>query len=332
MKTNVDSKTVATPHIKSVGRSPLRFGLPLKSLAIASVLLAALMAFFPIRMQATSIEALNFTSTSDEVFPGYTVGWAFNVSAPITVTSLGWFDDQDALGFAFDHAVGIFSAAGDLLVSATVTTVDPLTASTGSQPGFGFRYHPITPFTLQPGSYVIGGLNPLGTTDGFYDFGSGVTTATGITYVEGRFVGCCTLVLTYPNTPADRGISYFGPNFQFTPTPSYAAQVQQPINADGTSVFNVRRGVVPVKFTLTQDGVATCDLPPATIAVTRTAGGTTGPIDESIYTGPADTGSNFRIGSCQYIYNLSASALGVDTYRVDIKINDQVVGSAFQLK
>jgi hypothetical protein len=110
--------------------------------------------------------------------------------------------------------------------------------------------------------------------------------------------------------------------------PVYAVQVQQPINADGTSVFNVRRGVVPVKFTLTLNGVATCNLPPATIAVTRTAGGVIGPIDESSYTGPADTGSNFRIDSCQYIYNLSASALGAGTYEVDIIINGQVVGSA----
>jgi hypothetical protein len=109
---------------------------------------------------------------------------------------------------------------------------------------------------------------------------------------------------------------------------AYAAQIQQPINADGTSVFNVRRGVVPVKFTLTLNGMATCNLPAATIAVTRTAGGTVGPIDESLYSGPADTGSNFRIDSCQYVYNLSASALGVGTYRVDIMINGQVVGSA----
>ena len=117
------------------------------------------------------------------------------------------------------------------------------------------------------------------------------------------------------------------------PTLTYSAQVQQPINLDGSSVFNVRRGVVPVKFTLTQDGVATCTLPPATIVVTRTAGGTTGPIDESIYTGSADTGSNFRIDSCQYVYNLSASALGLGTYRVEIKINNQVVGSGiFQWK
>jgi len=114
---------------------------------------------------------------------------------------------------------------------------------------------------------------------------------------------------------------------------SYTAQVQQPINPDGSSVFSVRRGVVPVKFTLTLGGVATRALPPATIALTLTAGGTPGAIDESVYSGSADTGSNFRIDSCQYVYNLSASALGVGTYRVDIMINGQLVGSGiFQLK
>jgi hypothetical protein len=113
----------------------------------------------------------------------------------------------------------------------------------------------------------------------------------------------------------------------------FSAQVQQPVNANGSSVFSVKRGVVPVKFTLTQDGTATCALPPATIALTRTTGGTTGTVDESVYSGSADTGSNFRIDSCQYVYNLSASALGVGMYRVDIKIDGTVVGNAiFQLK
>src|SRR5262249_40506039 len=98
----------------------------------------------------------------------------------------------------------------------------------------------------------------------------------------------------------------------------YTAQIQQPINPDWPSIVSVRRGVVPVKFTLTLNGVATCDLPPATIALTRTSGGTIGTVDESVYVGPADTGSNFRIDSCQYVYNLSANALGVGTYRVDI--------------
>ena len=93
-------------------------------------------------------------------------------------------------------------------------------------------------------------------------------------------------------------------------------------------MFNVRRGVVPVKFTLTLDGLPTCDLPPATIAVYRTGTGGNQQIDESVYSGNADTGSNFRIDGCQYVYNLSASALGVGIYRVDIIISGQVVGSA----
>lgn len=112
-----------------------------------------------------------------------------------------------------------------------------------------------------------------------------------------------------------------------TVTPAYAGQNQPPINPDGTSTFSVRRGVVPVKFNLTQGGVATCDLPPATIAVTRTAGGVTGQVNESVYSGNADTGSNFRIDSCQYVYNLNSRALGVGTYRIDILIDGQVVGS-----
>ena len=102
---------------------------------------------------------------------------------------------------------------------------------------------------------------------------------------------------------------------------------------DGSSIFNASRGVVPVKFTLARNGAATCQLPPATISVTRIAGGTTGLVDESVYLQNADTGSNFRISGCQYAYNLQSSALGIGTYRVDISISGKVVGSAvFALK
>ncbi len=111
-------------------------------------------------------------------------------------------------------------------------------------------------------------------------------------------------------------------------TPSYSGQVQPPINTDGTSTFSIRRGIVPIRFTLTRGGVATCDLPSATIAVTRTAGGVAGQVNESVYSGNADTGSNFRIDSCQYVYNLNSRALGAGTYRVDMLIDGQVVGSA----
>ena len=61
--------------------------------------------------------------------------------------------------------------------------------------------------------------------------------------------------------------------------------------------------------------------------------GTTGTIDESIYVMAAENGPNFRIDGCQYAYNLRSSALGVGTYRADVKINGEVVGSAvFQVK
>ena len=40
------------------------------------------------------------------------------------------------------------------------------------------------------------------------------------------------------------------------------------------------------------------------------------------------SGANFRIENCQYIYNLNSRAFGVGTYRVDILIAGQVVGSA----
>jgi hypothetical protein len=109
----------------------------------------------------------------------------------------------------------------------------------------------------------------------------------------------------------------------------YNAFVQQPINPDASSVFNASRGVVPVKFSLTQNNAATCALPAATIALTRTAGAAPGAIDESVYTQSADNGSNFRISGCQYIYNLGTKTLGVGAYRVDIIISGAVVANGF---
>jgi probable HAF family extracellular repeat protein len=118
-------------------------------------------------------------------------------------------------------------------------------------------------------------------------------------------------------------------------TPIYKGIVQRPINADGSSVFFAKRGVIPVKFVVTQYGTQpTCTLP-ATIGIVKAGNGTLAAVDESTYSMSADSGSNFRIDStaCQYVYNLAASAMGVGTYRVDISINGIMVGHAvFVLK
>jgi hypothetical protein len=111
--------------------------------------------------------------------------------------------------------------------------------------------------------------------------------------------------------------------------PIYSAQVQQPINADGSSIFTANRGVVPVKFNLTAANTPTCALPTARIALTRTSGSSPGTIDENVYEMSSDNGIYFRISDCQYVYNLLSKSLAPGIYRADIVIGTQVVGSGF---
>jgi hypothetical protein len=110
--------------------------------------------------------------------------------------------------------------------------------------------------------------------------------------------------------------------------PTLAAEVQAPINSDGSSTLNANRGVVPLRFTLAADGRPTCDLPPATLRLTRTGGSSPGPIDEGVYSGPSDSGSDFRITDCAYRYNAHTRALGPGTYLAELLIDSTTVGDA----
>ena len=92
-------------------------------------------------------------------------------------------------------------------------------------------------------------------------------------------------------------------------------------------MFNSKRGVIPIRFTLTVSGTPACQLPLATIRVTRTASATTGLLAESVYVEAADSGSNFRIADCQYLYNLAASSLGAGHYRAEILVDRRHGGS-----
>ena len=101
----------------------------------------------------------------------------------------------------------------------------------------------------------------------------------------------------------------------------YAAMIQQPVHADGSSVLKANRGVVPVKFTLELNGTPTCSLPAAEIRLYRL--GESGPtlVNESEFITPADSGSWYRSSGCQYSYNLGTSRLGPGTYVVQLVIN-----------
>src|SRR5262245_40996677 len=64
--------------------------------------------------------AYTYTGGTAVTNSNFTLGFRFTTSAPLTVTSLGWFDQgSDGLGFA--HPVGIWStSAQTLMVSGTV--------------------------------------------------------------------------------------------------------------------------------------------------------------------------------------------------------------------
>jgi hypothetical protein len=271
--------------------------------------------------------------------------------------------DSDPLTFAWDldgdgsyETPGSdvsFSAGGlDGPDSATIRlkVCDPLELCRTAETGVQIENAPPTATLLvDPAIVSPGGSFSLSLADGAdpsaadiaagltyaFDCGAGFaadSAANSTTCVAGSDAG----VLTVHGrvTDKDSGATEYLAEVTVEPAqPAYGAAVNQPINADGTSVFSARRGVVPVKFSLSISGTATCELAPATIAITRTGGDVIGSVNESVFSSGADSGGAFRISDCQYHYNVDARSLGAGTYRVDILINGVVVGSAtFELK
>jgi hypothetical protein len=74
----------------------------------------------------------------------------------------------------------------------------------------------------------------------------------------------------------------------------------------------------------------TCNLPPATMQLTRTAGTFTGIVDETAIQANADYGSSYRIVGCNYAYNLAAKPLGPGTYKVQVLVNNTPAGGSGQ--
>ncbi|MBK9316760.1 MAG: PD40 domain-containing protein [Acidobacteria bacterium] len=152
-------------------------------------------------------------------------------------------------------------------------------------------------------------------------------------YEDGAWVTCTTSLDTVANIICGQVMSLSPFAIMEPSLKTYAATVQSPIEADGSSVFRANRGVIPLKFSLASNNIPTCNLPAATLSLLRASGGAPGPINEDIYITPADSGSDFRISNCQYIYNLSVASLGPGTYLAQIKIGNAIVGSAsFGLK
>jgi hypothetical protein len=81
----------------------------------------------------------------------------------------------------------------------------------------------------------------------------------------------------------------------------------------------------------TGSGLQTCDLPAATIQITKVSGSSTGIVNEPISIQPNDDNLQFRVVDCKYMYNLATSSLsGPGGYKVEVMINGSPAsGAAF---
>jgi hypothetical protein len=147
---------------------------------------------------------------ADAAEPG-TIGYSFTTgssSLGYQVNRLGFFDmDSNGLGLA--HDVGIWTAAGNLVTSATVSSggTDPLVS--------GFRWHSVsgTPILAPNTTYVIGALYADTDPDFWW---SSATMAPGFTLGSSRIIEETYYTLTFPTETYAGGV---GPNAELTEVP-----------------------------------------------------------------------------------------------------------------
>jgi hypothetical protein len=145
-----------------------------------------------------------------------TLGFVFTTNVPLTVTSLGYFDDGGD-GFASAHTVGIYDDSGALIYSIVLDagTIETLDGQ--------FRYRSIVPIVLAAGKTYTIAATTGGAADG-WAYGSvggtvgkellGLTVDPSITIAgdASRFDDVSGASLQYPVAHFDYTL-YAGPNF-----------------------------------------------------------------------------------------------------------------------
>ena len=152
--------------------------------------------------------------------PGYnqTLGFAFDVTSPIKIDGLGYFDaGKNGLFGMVD--LGLWDINRNLLAAITIP------AGTTAPLDNWFRWKPIqTALTLSRGRYVVAGFTHSATD--LYAGGMSwpdLTASTGITYVGSMHNGSSS-GLTYPNGGPQGGPysppqGWFGGNVHIAPVP-----------------------------------------------------------------------------------------------------------------
>ena len=164
-----------------------------------------------------------YVSSRYEILVGdSTLGYAFTVSSPIRVTDLGLYNSNLWDGFADQHAVAIWTSTGTQLVQTTIPAGTP-----GKLIDY-FRYVPIAPFILAPGTYTIGASTstkisepPISDSD-WFKINSTITSAYEVSYVGSRSTIGKGFRFPSGNEPLPQSggrsypLGFFGPNFWFT--------------------------------------------------------------------------------------------------------------------
>ena len=140
---------------------------------------------------------------------GSTVGWVFQVNSTIQVGGLGAWDSNIA-AFGPDVQAGLWTGAGTLLASTTISAGSPTETSNGNGV---WRVESFTTLALTPGRYVVGMISfdesPLA------QFSTVFTTIPEVTYVGPRVhSGGENSGFGFPDVPATGlpgGAGIFGP-------------------------------------------------------------------------------------------------------------------------
>lgn len=183
-------------------------------------------------VRATPVLTFTVPPTFISANNNQSVGWQFNVSAPVTVTGLGWYDDLSN-GLSNAHQVGIWSPAGALLTSGTVP------AGTAAPFDGQFRTQPITPITLTPGTgYIVGGENFANSLDRMASDVPSQTLDPRVSYVDATFANIG-LGFTRPTVFSIATTGFYGPSFSvIIPEPASLSAI---LLVGGAQVRTMRR-------------------------------------------------------------------------------------------
>lgn len=186
----------------------------IKHLVVAAALLAAASTASPATAAAViptpqGTPALTFGATGSDGASTATRGWSFTLGNEINVTALGFYDSGSD-GLADNHQVGIWNAAGTLLLSGTVGNGVLISQ---------FRYTAALSGTtdLQPGDYRLGGLGSTSDSNRRGVLMSDATLAPGVTYTGSLSNGTPSTFSDPSTSTPDYNTGYFGPDFLFMP-------------------------------------------------------------------------------------------------------------------